>query len=129
MKEMIPALWDDLELAENSSRKIPAQVTIPIGMFGEWREIDLTRENGQLLIDMMRPWWDAGHKMAEPPKPTRNRPLAEKRSKRPNAYYAGLREWAAEHDITIARDAAGKYNYTPALKQRYDDYLDNNKVA
>jgi Lsr2 len=128
MQELIPAIWDDRHLAEQGI-KVPAAATVTVGYQGQWYEMDLNSENANLLAAEIYVWTSIGRKTNHAPKP-RSEAVAGK-GRHSNAYYVELREWAAAQDppVKIAQDAHGKYNYTPAVRQRYDDHLARQESA
>ena len=118
MKELIPAVWDDVEFARDGSR-VQAHGTVSLGWMGVWRELDLTGEHTVALRELIEPWFEAGHRPDSTPRPQASAAAA---GRRPDSYYAGLRDWAARRGLKIAEDSHGKKNYTP-LKRKYDEYL------
>jgi Lsr2 len=116
---MIPAVWDDKVLAE-TGRKTPAEKTVTLGYQGQWYKLDLSLGNSGELQLLLGPWLKAGCKTSEASRP--GHPVRH-RGRRSGEYYRRLREWAAGEGIKIIQDVHGKYNYTPALKKQFDDYL------
>ena len=124
MRELVPAIWDDLDLSGEISRKVPAQGTVTLGFMGEWAELDLTSQHIETLEKMIRPWMAAGHKPDKAPRPAR-----QQASRRSKIYYEGLRAWAESEGIKITQNAEGKRDYPRRLRQRYDEHLASQAVS
>ncbi len=91
MREISVRVSDDLDFARDGVRH-EAAVTLSVGLNGRWAELDLTRENEKLVIDMLDELMTAGHEPDLPPVP------AEKRNRfGPNpektAFNERLRAW------------------------------------
>jgi hypothetical protein len=69
VKEFVPALWDDLELAADPKNKIPADHTRFLGWQGSWYELDLTEDHTQEIEAFLARYIRAGHKPEAPPRP------------------------------------------------------------
>jgi Lsr2 len=106
----------------------PADVTVALGIDGEWRELDLTADNWTLLAGKIKEYWDAGRKMAKPPA----RPPAYRHKVRhgmsAHEYWRRFREWADANGVRYT-SGAGKVYYPRKAQERFEQYLSEKEKA
>jgi len=64
MQELVPAIWDDLDLAQGT--RTPAAVTRTVTLDGRTRRLDLTEDHDQELRDFLEPYLRAGNAPERP---------------------------------------------------------------
>ncbi len=137
MREISVRIFDDLDYNRNQSRN-EAVVTVTIGLDGVWRELDLTRENEEIVRATIRPLMRAGHDLegASAAELPNRRPYTKPDHGRVK-FLRGLRQWC--HD-TGQRNSSGsgwayqtndtlKYYYGTRLIARYQAYLNEQATA
>ena len=141
MKELVPAIWDDLDRTERDT-KTPADVTRHVGLDGVWKELDLTSEHDAELLAAIKRYMDAGLPPSGPVKPLRppkrvaagERPYPSDRphGRRTKQYYDGLAAYVDERGITKRDNSGrpayqgtnGKRDFPSWLVEEYDAYLE-----
>lgn len=143
MKELVPAVWDDLDRVEKNT-KIPASHTRFVGLDGVWKVLDLTDEHDAELVALLERYMRAGLTPDTPPKPARRAAGTQEKprykseqphGRRTKAYYDGLTAYVDERKIT-KRDGSGRPAYAGSkdgrkdfptwLVEEYDAYLEQH---
>ena len=114
--EMIPKVWDDLDLARGV--KTPADRKEIFGWNGQWYAIDLTDEHYGHAGSLLEAWVRAAQPCDGTPAPMRRSTRGMKQSPESVAYKAALREFAHEHGLRYITQT-GKYYYNQLLVQAY----------
>jgi hypothetical protein len=118
MKELVPALWDDLDRVEKDE-KIPADHTRFLGWEGEWYELDMTTEHTAEIETFLARYIKAGMKGGEPPQARKTRfggAIAE--ANRENLKKAA---WADAHGFTYTLRKAGGFYFPVATERAYQE--------
>lgn len=112
MKEMIPVISDDLDLAEKGIRT-PAQQEASLGFMGRWFELDLTDDHMLELSSMLNRWIAAGRPTS---KPQSNRLKPGKPVGSTMSFYARHRAWHLEtYGTEVPKKLDGQgYRYNKA---------------
>lgn len=121
MREIALRIWDDVHA--QAGTKVEAQVTVSIGLDGNWTELDLTSGNREQLCKLLAPWLAAGRPLREPPAA----PATSRKALGRGTSGLKIREW--EHGRTYSRairafaDANGISYITPGGKWYYSREL------
>src|SRR5262249_40489022 len=98
---------------------VEATATVPIGLNGEWRELDLGEANFKALMDALMPFWAA----AQPPNAP-IQPAGTKNSRQSRSFFEGMRDWADQQGRSNEyRKHASGFKYEASLRRDYDAYL------
>jgi hypothetical protein len=96
-KEVIEKLTDDLDGSE-------ADHTVLIGWEGEWREIELSQKNIDVLAKVFDRYWEAARKHqngATTARGRRRHAVQQQRRGERDFDIAQLREWAARNGVAV----------------------------
>lgn len=125
MKEITVVSWDDLHMSEDGS-KVEASQTLTLELDGSRVELDLTDDHAQELRLSVQRWLKAGNK--DDVAPGFAPGPGQARSKQGQAYYQGLRDFAAIRpglglrEISKA-DGSRSYFYPVRLRRAYAQHL------
>jgi Lsr2 len=117
MQELMPVLWDDIELARHGT-KVAAEHTVTLGFNGRWAELDLADDNHRRLIAYLQPWLNAGRRPAGVVRDTE----AGRKMTTGRAYSKRLREFADARGINYTT-GSGKWYYSRELRKAYKEHL------
>lgn len=117
MKEIIPVLWDDLVLREES-KKVPADVTVRLAYNGRETELDLSSEHAKELAEFLERYLSAGSQ----PVSDHRGPAFKAMDPGRLSYLRNLRKWASQEGLNYTT-STGKLYYPVRLIAAYDAYL------
>jgi hypothetical protein len=132
MHEYAILTWDDAEAA--AGRRVPAAITVTLGLDWSWVELDLTAENEALLRQDVARWMTLGRPVTEPvlarPRPVLRNGEGKRRKgnwrprdwERGKAWGMAIRAFADEHGYRY-RNPSGKYYYSKDLRDAYAAHI------
>jgi hypothetical protein len=123
VKELIPQIWDDMELVEG--RRVPAGPgpAVVLRLDTKTVELDLTTENRELLAKLLEPWLKAGTATHGGARTGAGLPGGSKLAVK-RAYNQRMRAWGAANGFTWSKNAQGKMYYPAKLKAAYAAHLE-----
>jgi hypothetical protein len=117
MQELMPVLWDDLELHSCGGR-ISASHTVRLGLNGRWAELDLNESNYSRLMEYLGEYMEAGRRPVGQVRDTE----AGRKIIKGREYNRGIREFADARGISYTT-ASGKWYYSRDLRRAYEEHL------
>jgi Lsr2 len=120
MKELIPAIWDDLVLKE-TGEKVAAQETVHVGLEGRWAELDVQSETAREIRRLIGTYMAAGRRVTEVPETAKMDPSGFTQIQ----FNRKMREWADEQgrSAEYRTNTDGVYKYRPQLIADFREWL------
>jgi len=122
VKELIPQVWDDLDLADGKRTPAGPGPSVILRLNGKSVELDLTEKHKRELEDLLGPYLQAGTVIRGTPQAVPGKSaMAVSR-----AYNRAMREWGARNgwDIPVVVKSGAKPYHPKALQDAYAAHLE-----
>jgi hypothetical protein len=124
VQKIVAVTYDDIWYAKNM--EVLSDRTVKLTFGEKVVELDLTNQTEKEALDMpLGDLLDMGRTITPPiPKPAKPKP-PQKKQGRNNDYFAGMRDYAKNHGMTIPQDTHGNYLYhkVKGLRDGYETHL------